>query len=581
MKQNVKILWLLVALLTVGLTMVQASQLSVWHASGPHAIPRFKLNVLSTDATSVRLQWQPWNGATEYEISRDGSIVGRTVAIVGYFTDFGLQPGERHQYSVTAHDAAGVLARSEPASAKTTESSTIRTHYTVLAIAFNPQNEGLTTEQVYLKHRVDFLSLASLGAATIHVYQDGIISSAHTPDVEPGTNFVDYSKLVTRRDLPGLNGHSIVDLIERGDIDHVWVVKTPVDFAENVLIGNRPIQGEGVMTDNTWVPIPVKSSRSFFVNAFVSDERSWDAYAHMVEGIMTSISDGHPESWPRAWNYTVYTPDCRSFATTQAWLNLWERFRLADEWNGVSPVAYASKGNGNIGSSHFPPTAPRDCSDYAYSNIGTWQRYIDSVADEWLNFPSLSDLKRKLNGYDFGAFNNYALGDPSYAAALGTSPETHYSFQFGRASYHQWWFAHLPHNPGVSEEKLNSWWPHIFDFNRFNGTPITFQVHDRRKIPADFPSARGEYGTEERTADKWGYWHSQNGFSPGGKAATLSIVSKAGYPEYVRTGHHALRVYVENAQYWEYLGTAGTTSSIQNPETLTGTWRIWSRYKSR
>ena len=43
MKQNVKILWLLVALLTVGLTLVQASQLSVPHASGPHAIPRFKL----------------------------------------------------------------------------------------------------------------------------------------------------------------------------------------------------------------------------------------------------------------------------------------------------------------------------------------------------------------------------------------------------------------------------------------------------------------------------------------------------------------------------------------------------------
>ena len=38
MKQNVKILWLLgVALLTVGLTLVQASQLSVPHASGPHA----------------------------------------------------------------------------------------------------------------------------------------------------------------------------------------------------------------------------------------------------------------------------------------------------------------------------------------------------------------------------------------------------------------------------------------------------------------------------------------------------------------------------------------------------------------
>jgi hypothetical protein len=526
-----------------------------WTLARNMAEPGFKLEVSSTDATSVRLQWQPQNGASEYEVLRDGSIVGNTVAMVGYFTDFGLHPGERHQYRVAALDASGtVIAQSVPASAKTKRGVTIRTDYNVLAIAFNPEHESLVTEETYLKHRIQFLELASLGSAVIHLYKGGIVSSAVTPAVEPGSNRVNYGSLVTRRDLPGLGGYSIVDLVEKGDIDHVWVVKSPVEFAENVLIGNRPIQGEGVTTNNTWVPIPVKCSRSFFVNAFGADERSYDAYSHMVEGIMTSISDGHPENWPRAWMYTVYTPDCTSLATTQAWLNLWERFRLADEWNGVSPVAYASTGNGNIGSSHFPPTARRGCTDYAYSIFETWQRYIDSVADDWLSFPTFSNIKRKLNGYDFGAFNNYVQGDPSYSAALGTSPEAHHSFQFGRASYHQWWFAHLPHNLGVSDGRLNNWWPYIFDFNRFNGARIDFQVHGFHKVPAHFRPIRHEYGTEESSAKDWGYWHSQNGFSPGGKAATLSIVSKVANLQYVKSGNHALKVYIENAQYWEDLG---------------------------
>ena len=57
-----------------------------------------------------------------------------------------------------------------------------------------------------------------------------------------------------------------------------------------------------------------------------------------------------------------------------------------------------------------------------------------------------------------------------------------------------------------------------------------------------------------RPAEYWGYWHSQNGFSPGGKAAELSIVSKAADPQNVKTGSHALKVTIENAQYWEELG---------------------------
>jgi len=532
--------------------------------------PSFELLVSCTDATSVRLQWTPLETAAEYAVSRDGTGVGTSIAAVGYFTDFGLRPGESHEYVVEARDASGALiGRSLPAVAQTTEATTIRTRYTVLAIAFNPEQESLVTETTFLKHRIQFLRLASLRSAVIGLYTGGLVSTAVVPAVQPGTSTVDYTALVTRRDIPGLDGYSIVDLVEKGDIDHVWVVKSPLgaEFLENVLIGNRPIQGDGVVGPNSWLPLPVKSSRSFFVNGFLPDGRAYDAYAHMVEGIMTSISDGHPTNWPRVFSYDVYADhgNRENDALEQRDLNVWERFRLADGWNGTSPVAYASPGNGNAGSSHFPPTTPRigGYDDYAYldANGPAWRSYTDSAADDWLTYPVFTDTKRKVNGYEFGAFNHYMEGELSYSLDtndLGLTfdemPEQHKSFSTASASFHQWWFAHLPHNPGVTNGKLNNWWPYLFDFNRFDGSVIEYPVDGFRTVVSDFKALRGEYGTDRKNASQWGYWHSQNGFSPGGKAANLSVVSATDEPEHVKRGLYALKVRVESSQYWEWLG---------------------------
>jgi hypothetical protein len=553
MKTTIKLLIALVLLLA---TFSQPGVAGAGKQNASAVKRGFTVQVVAADATWVRLQWQPINGATEYVVTRDGISVGSTISITGYFNDFGLGPRRTYTYSITARDAlGGEVARSAPVSAKTTGAAMIRTHYTILALAFNPEQASLMTEKIYLKHRIQFLELASLGSAKFDLYQGQLISVDMLPAAEPGTNYINYTDLVTRRDMPALNGYSIVDLVERGDIDHVWVMKSAVDFGENALIGNRFIQGDGIVTDNTWFPIPVHSSRSFFVNAFSSDERSYDAYAHMVEGIMTSVSDGHPETWPRNIEYSVYTNDYSSLATQQALLNKWEEFRLADGWNGASTVAYASAGNGNMGSSHFPPTTARlACSDYCYYDIETWRRYIDSAADNWLTFPDFSQPKRKLNGYDFAGFNNYVEGDPSYAAAFGSSSELHSSFQISASGFHQFWFSHLPHNPGVSNGMLNNWWPYLYDFNRFDGSFIDYKVAGFLEIPALFRPSRGEYGTNARNAEDWGYSHSQNGFSPGGKAATLTMVSKASAAQYVNGGNYALQVSVENAQYWEAWG---------------------------
>jgi hypothetical protein len=183
-------------------------------------------------------------------------------------------------------------------------------------------------------------------------------------------------------------------------------------------------------------------------------------------------------NWPRDKTYLVYTKTISDTNTVYpANLHLFERFRLADRWNGKGTEAYASLHNGNCGSSHFPPTSRRDTDgqyhgDYAYYDLKSWQQYIDCYADDWLHFPATNSTSRKLNGYDYGAFNRYTEGDLSYAESFGASPELHPSFFSNTASYHQWWFFHLPHNPGVTNGKLNNWWSYIYDFNRFNGRPL-------------------------------------------------------------------------------------------------------------
>jgi hypothetical protein len=169
-------------------------------------------------------------------------------------------------------------------------------------------------------------------------------------------------------------------------------------------------------------------------------------------------------------------------------------------------------------------------------------------------YPGATNVKRKLNGYDYGALNNYALNDASYAAELTSSPEQHPSFSFSAASFHQWWFAHLPHNPGTSDGKLNNWWPYIFDFNRFDGSYINFSVSGLPEIPTSFRPVGLEYGTDEPAAGNWGYWNSQNGFSPGAKSGQIAVVTKSQSPSSVRTGSYAIKATVENAQYWDQGG---------------------------
>ncbi len=423
----------------------------------------------------------------------------------------------------------------------------------MLVLAFYPNGpnvEALSHIRTYLRHKLDFVRLASVNGAILQPYQNDVICLRAVPPLLAGGGFnIDYTRLAVTP-YPELDGYSMVDLIEKGDVDAVLVTTAPAgcNFSENALVGNKDLNPNP--TGEKWHPWPAKCSRYFFVNYGCEDARVYDAYTHWAEGVMSTICDGYPANWPRTNQYRVYTRDRTDFTTLlDSNLHLFERFRLADQWAGVG--AFASPGNGNCGTSHFPPNARRDIDgsydgDYAYYDTKTWQRYIDSVADDWLRFPAFTGVKRKLNGYDFGAFHNYNENAPAYGPSLGASPELHPSFRFGTDAYHQWWFFHLPHNPGVTDGRLNSWWPYLFDFTRFNGSRLTHSVTGFPSVPASFVAVNAEYGTESGTAEWWGYWHSCSDFGPFGQ---VSVVTNTAAPALVAQGQYALQVLVDQESF--------------------------------
>lgn len=537
------------------------------------------------DVTSVKLHWVPYSGtetATEYRVKRNGIFIGSTIGKYGYFTDFGLSPDSTYSYTVDVIGLNGIICQSNEIQVTTTSQTTIKTHYKLLAIVFNPngiiQQSELDHARTFLKYRLDFLKNASYSSVNLDLYANDVVVINSPPPVDANSN-IDYVQLASMS-YSELSGNSMIDLIERYDIDLVWAIGSPpgYNFAENVLLGNISLGSE------TWPSQKVKCSRSFFINSNSGDARAFDAAAHHVEGTMTSATEGSPENWPRDKEFLVYKGSRSDFSVYPTMLHLWGRFRLTDEWNGSYDTeghpsnAYASKGNASCGSSHFVPGSIRSSTtyaDYTYYDVEAWQRYVDCYADEWFTYPNFSGKSRKINGYDFSAFNNYQENG-------STS-----SFAFGTASFHYWWFNHIPHNPGVSDGKLNNWWPYIYDCNRFDGSAIQYPVDGFPVIPTTYNTTNEEYGTEEGGIDNWMFWHTNTDF---GQRADLSTVSKSQNLDFVKTGQGSIKVDVDIESFsfngrndviyprfknahWNFSGADSITLSVKftDQQLITGT----------
>jgi hypothetical protein len=189
-------------------------------------------------------------------------------------------------------------------------------------------------------------------------------------------------------------------LVDKGEIDEVWIMAPPMmELWESTMVG------DGAYWCNS-NPVPGKHSKRPYTIMGFNYERGvgemMEDLGHRIESIMEHIYG--------RWNNQLAFVD----------LNTWEKFTLYDKQKPDQSAC------GNI---HF---APNSDSDYDWGNT----RSVKSTADDWLNYPDLTNKSRLMNAKDWGN------GDIRL--------------------HHMWWFKRIPHLSGRdSFGVLNNWWFYI------------------------------------------------------------------------------------------------------------------------
>lgn len=170
----------------------------------------------------------------------------------------------------------------------------------------------------------------------------------HSPD------WVDYNAI--------LNDHHIVDKVNRGIVDEVWLFAFPyAGYYESRMAG------PGAFWCNAPPLQTTQPAKRRFVVMGLNYERGvgemLESFGHRAESIMAQVYRHH-----------------------RGEANMWERFIRYDKTHPQQ------SGVGNI---HFAPNSTRD---YEWGN----RTPVVSCADDWLNYPNLTGTTRQMTCADWG-----------------------------------------------------------------------------------------------------------------------------------------------------------------------------------
>jgi hypothetical protein len=145
--------------------------------------------------------------------------------------------------------------------------------------------------------------------------------------------------------------------------------------------------------------------------------------------------------WIMGWNYErgegemleSYGHRIESVLALTVGRGVWDPKGQPDNpWNRFTRVDKDFPGEAEVGSVHY---APNSTSDYDWSNTNAVWTY----ADDWLTYPRLPRLKKRLNAVDGG--------------------------WDGIVNHHLWWMKHLPRNPGATDGFYHNWWQYIVNYD--------------------------------------------------------------------------------------------------------------------
>lgn len=204
--------------------------------------------------------------------------------------------------------------------------------------------------------------------------------------------------------------HSLIPRIESREVDEVWWFGGPYfGFFESAMAGRDAfyINGDVFGWDQ------VRCNRPFAIMGFNYERGVAEMLHSMCHRVEATVS--------------------RAFGG-------WKAEDLNHDWARFAANATQSGGEAAVGSCHYPPNG---ASDYDYSN----PRFVESTADDWLNYPHLTGKKQKVNCETWGG------------------PDYH-------RNYMRWWYARLPRAAGKSADgQLNNWWDYVFHFQNVPGRP--------------------------------------------------------------------------------------------------------------
>ncbi|MEJ2748087.1 MAG: hypothetical protein P8183_09295 [Anaerolineae bacterium] len=202
---------------------------------------------------------------------------------------------------------------------------------------------------------------------------------------------VDYARL--------LEEFGVVERVNLDQIDEVWLMAFPyAGYYESVMAGPGAF----------WCNAPPLTNighcqRRFVIMGFNYERgpgEMLENLGHRTESILSHV-----------------------YRNRRGDANLWERFTRYD---------LTHPGQAECGTVHFAPNSVRD---YDWGN----GRVVSSTCDNWLNFPDLAGLPRRVNCQEWGS------GDIR--------------------QHHLWWLGHLPHVAGKTGGIAHNWWQYVIDPN--------------------------------------------------------------------------------------------------------------------
>jgi len=344
------------------------------------------LTVAVASASRIDLSWKDMaSNETGYSVERkigSGAFteVARLSANATGYSSTGLSENTLYTYRVRAFNASGYSGYSTQAYGRTPLAPLVqRTRYRALVLVYDPilgarygnkrvsEHYGYRNVDTLCKQYIDMMYKASGGQVQFEIAQKHVLDEL-PPEVDPNVQFTrdsciqqwDARKEVElgKADYKTIAEDPRMRIIERvnsGDVDFVWVFGTPGSgFWE------ASMAGPGAFWVNGGEHPEIGTNRKFVFFGFGRESHQGVGFmaentAHMMENIMgRHLAPNLPKRHAvPVWNTFDIANATRSQQST--FLDDWNYFILSDAAN-FDPKR-TSRGNAQLGLSHYPPTA--------------------------------------------------------------------------------------------------------------------------------------------------------------------------------------------------------------------------------